>query len=176
MDNLTEQTIPEEIPADPLAPTESDVADTPQPPYADAIPASDSLDAEITPVASSEDPPQERTIDYEALAAEDLVELRRLVPSLRISHIGELPHAVRYGELRDRGLSVEEAFWASCHDAVSGVTSPTYDNRSHLHSAVPRGAAGNPAMMSASELRAAKELFEDLSESEIQKLYSKCRS
>ncbi len=115
-------------------------------------------------------------VDYEELAARDLSELRRLLPSLpRISHIGELPGAARYAELRDRGLSVEEAFWAACHAAMTPPPA-SYDNRSHLHSAVPRGAAGNPAVMSAAELHAAKELFEDLSESEIQKLYSKCRA
>lgn len=118
--------------------------------------------------------PSERHVDYAALAAQDLLEIQRMVPSLRgLSHLGELPNASRYAALRDAGLSVEEAFWAACHTAARTAS---YDNRSHLHSVVPRGAAGNPAMMSASEMAAAKELFEDLSENEIQRLYAKCRA
>ena len=71
------------------------------------------------------------------------------------------------------GLTVEEAFWAACHASVARHV--TYDNRSHLRSSVPRGASGNPTMMTASEMAAAKELFGDLTESEIQILYNKCR-
>ncbi len=115
-------------------------------------------------------------VDYEALAAQDLAEIRRLVPSLsNLAHIGELPGAARYAELRESGLTVEEAFWAACHQSAVR-RSPAYDNRSHLHSAVPRGAAGNPAVMTAAEMHAARELFDDLSESEIQKLYARCRA
>ncbi len=114
-------------------------------------------------------------IDYEALAAEDLATLQKLVPGIsHITHIKDLPGAARYAELRDRGLNAEEAFWAACHASVAPRGG--YDNRSHLRSAVPRGAGGNPAVMTAAEMHAAKELFEDLSESEIQKLYAKCRS
>ncbi|MGN1206849.1 MAG: hypothetical protein ACI4SP_00965 [Eubacteriales bacterium] len=112
--------------------------------------------------------------DYEALAAEDLAEIHRLVPALEgITHLAELPNAVRYAALRDAGLSVEEALWAACHAVVAGRA--PYDNRSHLRSSVPRGAAGNPAAMTASEMQAAKDLFGDLSEAEIERLYLRCR-
>ncbi|MGM9608913.1 MAG: hypothetical protein ACI3XE_01665 [Eubacteriales bacterium] len=112
--------------------------------------------------------------DYEALAAEDLAEIHRLVPALEgVRHLAELPNAVRYAALRDAGLSVEEALWAACHTLVAGRA--PYDNRSHLRSSVPRGAAGNPAAMTASEMQAAKDLFGDLSEAEIQRLYLRCR-
>ncbi len=173
MDNLTESTIllDEPVIEDPAAVTDTTAAPTqeplPSPEETGDISANTDGDA-----APAEDAP----IDYEALASRDLDELRRLVPALRISHIGDLPGATRYAELRDRGLSAEEAFWASCHGIVPGTAPGAYDNRSHLHSAVPRGAAGNPAVMSAAEMRAAKDLFDDLSESEIQKLYTKCRS
>ncbi len=137
---------------------------------------SDAPVSESTVSPEEEPPAEDASIDYEALAAEDLAEIHRLVPSLsHITHLGELPGATRYAELRDRGLGVEEAFWAACHASVAPRPAP-YDNRSHLHSAVPRGASGNPAMMTAAEMHAAKELFDDLTESEIQKLYARCRA
>lgn len=122
------------------------------------------------PLADDRDPAP----DYEALAMEDLAEIHRLVPALNgVKHLAELPNAVRYAALRDAGLSVEEALWAACHTVVAGRA--PYDNRSHLRSSVPRGAAGNPAAMTASEMQAAKDLFGDLSEAEIERLYLRCR-
>ena len=123
------------------------------------------------------DAPQEEApqVDYAAMAASDLTQIRALFPSMgALEHLSEIPNAMRYAALRDAGLTVEEAFWAACHTAVA--KQPSYDNRSHLRSSVPRGAAGNPMMMTASEMAAAKELFGDLTESEIQTLYNKCRS
>lgn len=117
---------------------------------------------------------EEQSVDYEALAAADLAQIRDMFPSMRsFEHLSEIPNAHRYAKLRDAGLTVEEAFWAACHASVARHV--TYDNRSHLRSSVPRGASGNPTMMTASEMAAAKELFGDLTESEIQILYNKCR-
>ncbi len=164
MDNMTNLTPPTDEPT--ITPAEEVLA-TPTPSPAEATPPADPAD-----IAPNEAPPE---VDYDALAAADLEELRRCVPSLAdIQHISEIPGAMRYAELRDMGLGVEEAFWAACHKSVT-PKKPSYDNRSHLHSAVPRGAAGNPAMMTASELAAARDLFGDLSDSEIQKLYARCR-
>ena len=140
------------------------VAETaPEPPGDEPAPAG----AE-EPLADGESP----SPDYKA--AEDLAEIHRLVPALEgVKHLAELPNAVRYAALRDAGLSVEEALWAACHAVVAGRA--PYDNRSHLRSSVPRGAAGNPAAMTASEMQAAKDLFGDLSEAEIERLYLRCR-
>ncbi len=124
----------------------------------------------------TEAPAEAETIDYDRLAEEDLAKIKKLVPALSgITHIGELPGANRYAELRDLGLGVEEAFWAACRGVVGTGRTVHYDNRSHLHSAVPRGVAGNPAVMSAAEMSAARDLFDDLSDAEIQKLYARCR-
>lgn len=55
-------------------------------------------------------------VDYAALAARDLGEIKRLAPALAgLSHLAELPNALRYAALRDAGLSVEEALHAACH-------------------------------------------------------------
>ena len=112
----------------------------------------------------------EDSIDYAALAREDLRTLSEEFPELRgIDSITRLPNALRYGELRDMGLSAREAYLAT------GRIAPKRDNRSHLHSSVPRGAGGGGSSMSYSELCQARELFSSLSDADIQKLYKRVK-
>ena len=114
------------------------------------------------------------TVDYAALAASDLSEIKRLAPALAgLSHLAELPNALRYAALRDAGLSVEEALHAACHAYLAPRAA---DNRAHLRSAVPIGAAGTPSRMTAAEMREARELFGDLTEGEIERLYARCQT
>ena len=105
---------------------------------------------------------------YETRFAEaDLAELKSLFPELAmLKSITMLDDPLRYGALRDLGLSPSEAYLATCKRR-------RYDNRSHLTGLVPRSAAGSVYGMSASELESARELFGSLSDSEIQKLYKK---
>ena len=113
-------------------------------------------------------------VDYAALAARDLGEIKRLAPVLAgLSHLAELPNALRYAALRDAGLSVEEALHAACHAYLAPRAA---DNRAHLRSAVPIGAAGTPSRMTAAEMREARELFGDLTEGEIERLYARCQT
>lgn len=105
--------------------------------------------------------------DYEALAKADVLELKRLFPACRdLSHIGEIDRPLRYAELRDLGLSVEEAFLATNHRRLA----PAPDTRRHIRSAVPRAADGGGSM-NAGERRAARELFSDLSDRELDDLF-----
>ena len=114
------------------------------------------------------------SVDYAALAARDLGEIKRLAPALAgLSHLAELPNALRYAALRDAGLSVEEALHAACHAYLAPCAA---DNRAHLRSAVPIGAAGTPSRMTAAEMREARELFGDLTEGEIERLYVRCQT
>lgn len=113
-------------------------------------------------------------VDYAALAASDLLEIKRLAPALAgLSRLAELPNALRYAALRDAGLSVEEALHAACHAYLAPRAA---DNRAHLRSAVPIGAAGTPSRMTAAEMREARELFGDLTEGEIERLYARCQT
>lgn len=106
--------------------------------------------------------------DYADLAKKDMQELASLFPHLRGKEsVRELENPLRYAALRDLGLSPKEAYLAT-HGSVGG-----YDNRSHLRSAVPRGAASGSDMLGARELEAARELFTGLSDREIQKLYKR---
>lgn len=104
--------------------------------------------------------------EYGRRAEEDARELRAMFPELSaLSGITALPDPIRFAELRDLGLSAREAYLAT-----SGGR--RQDNRTHLHSAYP-SPAHTPAGMSDDELRRARELFSDLSDTEIRKLYKR---
>ena len=104
--------------------------------------------------------------EYGRRAEEDARELRAMFPELSaLSDIAALPDPIRFAELRDLGLSAREAYLAT-----SGGR--RQDNRAHLHSAYPSPAHA-PAGMSDEEMRRARELFSDLSETEIRKLYKR---
>ena len=122
---------------------------------------------------ASENADGDGVTDYAALAADDLRRIKCMAPSLAgLTHLAELPNALRYAALRDAGLSVEEALYAACH---AFVTPQAADNRAHLRSAVPVGAAGTPSRMTAAEMREARELFGDLTEGGIGRLYTRCQ-
>lgn len=135
--------------------------------------AEDTGETRDSDAAAEESAADAAPTDYAALAAEDLREIKRMAPSLAgLTHLAELPNALRYAALRDAGLSVEEALYAACH---AFVTPRAADNRAHLRSAVPIGAAGTPSRMTAAEMREARELFGDLTEGEIERLYARCQ-
>ncbi len=116
------------------------------------------------PPASSQEAEAPQT-DYADLAAQDMAALRRAFPECTdMEGLWQLERPLRYAELRDMGLSPEEAYLATTH------RHPSYDNRRHLQSSVPRAAAG-PTGMSASEMAAARELFEGLTDAELSALY-----
>ena len=107
-------------------------------------------------------------VNYEELARRDLEELTARFPETRIlKSITSLPNALRYAELRDLGLTATEAYLAS------GRLRPASDNRSHLHSQVPKGSSDTGSYMKASELNSAREIFSSLSDAEIQRLYKR---
>ena len=109
--------------------------------------------------------------DYARMAEEDLAEIKRLDPSyLSLTHLSQLPFARRFASLRDLGLSVKEAL------AASNPRFPRENGKSHLRPSVDKGAASARGTLSGEEMRHAKELFSDLNDAEIQKLYRRVRS
>ena len=109
----------------------------------------------------------EEEIDYAKRVEEDLEEIRRQVPTLYgISDISDLKNPLRFGALRDLGLTVKEAFLAS------GGAKAVYDNRAHLTASVPKRASSGMEM-SRKEYEVVKDLFSNLSDSEIKKLYQR---
>lgn len=112
----------------------------------------------------------ENEVDYERIIEDDLAELRAEFPELYgISDITELDNPLRYAALRDLGLSATEAYLAT-------TKRKRHDNRAHLKSAYGRSAAAPTGMMTQRELRDAREIFGNLSDAEIQRLYRKVTS
>lgn len=102
--------------------------------------------------------------DYE----NDVDELSTTFPELAaLSDVSELPSAKRYLELRALGLSCEEAYLATAKRTVAK------DTRSHIVSTVPKGAVAPSCGMNQRELRAAREIFAGMSDTEIRALYNK---
>ena len=154
------------------------VGDPGAPAAADAAPDAGSAETDHTAPTAPDDSQNEQDpaqppandppdTDYAALAAADAQELRRLFVECRdLTHIGELEDPIRYAQLRDMGLSVEEAYLATTRRRAGSVP----DNRRHLSASVPKGAA-KAGVMSVGERRAARELFADLADKEIDELY-----
>ena len=118
--------------------------------------------------------------DFARMAEEDLAEIKRLFPSLSgISHLGEIERASRFGEMREAGFSVEEAFMATNYEKVFEAIvkrARISNGKSHLTSAVPAQSGASDSSMTSEEMRAAKEMFSSLSEKEIHSLYKRAIS
>ena len=107
--------------------------------------------------------------DYEELMRSDLEELKREFPELADTEsLTDIKNPLRYGALRDLGLSPTEAYLAA-RGKVSRA-----DNRAHLLHSVPRHAASG-GIMPHEELDRARELFRDMSDTEIQRLYKRVK-
>ena len=106
--------------------------------------------------------------DVESEVDSDIEELRSVFPELaELGSITELKNPTRYAALRDMGLSVSEAYLAT----TPRVAQP--DNRAHLTSSVPRGAKSPEGPMTKHQLKQARAIFGDMSDSEIYNLYKK---
>ncbi len=108
-------------------------------------------------------------VDYEAMAKEDLSAIKMLSPEFSgVNHLSELPFAHRFAELRELGLSVKEALFAT----LPSLPTPS-SGKEHLRSSVPRAKGAYEGCLSPEEMRAAKDLFYGLSEKEIHSLYAR---
>ena len=126
--------------------------------------------AQKTPATAEPEAEADEAIDYGELERRDVSELKASFPELsELESITELKNPLRYGALRDLGLSPVEAYLAT-----EGVSRRSrYNNRSHLSGSVPAESYGNYIGMTRAELDGAKEIFGDLSDTEIQRLYKK---
>ena len=108
---------------------------------------------------------------FEALLCSDRAVLARRFPErFSAGSVDELPHAVRYGELREAGLSPVEADCASHYESLLEAPKAT-SNRAHLESCIPRTARPAADRMSTADLEMARSLFPSLPDSEIEGLY-----
>ena len=152
------------IEKDDLTPeTKTDGADADGNPEASEI--AESTENDSPAEAEQEQYGEDNSPDYGEIAANDLAELKRTFPELReVNDITELNNPMRYAALRDLGLSAEEAYLATNRQRSS------YDNRAHLTPSVP-GGASVVREMSRNDYDMAREIFSDMSDAEIRKLY-----
>ena len=153
---------------------ESGAVDAMDMPVAEAVPADDgatTAESIAEPMTDTTDATvAEEAIDDEQLMADDLRELKSEFPELSaLSDLAALPNAMRYAALRDLGLTATEAYLATAGKGRKR------DNRSHLVTAVSRSAGAPRNTMSREELAIAKELFRDMSDTQIYDLYRRVK-
>ena len=106
--------------------------------------------------------------DYEEILTSDMEELRESFSELGADFsVTDLKNPIRYGALRDMGLTPREAYLAT------GGRARTQDNRAHLTVSAPTSLAKRSLGSPRAELKIAREIFSDMSEAELQKLYKK---
>jgi len=134
-----------------------------------AVPNEDETEKEEL-VEKPEESDDDSDKDYRELIERDLNSLRESIPELHsLKDISELENPVRYGALRDLGLSPEEAYRATTTRTRVVKT----DNRSHLKSSLPKLAASPTQNISYRDLEAARAIFTGVSDAEIQRLFRK---
>lgn len=116
--------------------------------------------------------------EFEKKARADLAELQAVYPETKgYTDIRQIPNLKRFGELRDLGLSPKEAYSAANPDAIRNNVATAVkkqslqDTKKHLHSAVPKGSRDTAPKMSRAELTLWRELFPELNDKELLKLY-----
>jgi hypothetical protein len=127
----------------------------------------ESTDADM----ATEDTEAEGTEDghddyYSSLAESDVRTLKDSFRELKdLKDLTELENPMRFALLRDAGYSAVEAYLESSRRKKH------QDNRSHLYSSVPISRSKSDISMTREEMEMARDLFPDISDSEIQKLY-----
>ena len=98
----------------------------------------------------------------------DLEELKREFPELSATEsLSDIEGATRYGALRDLGLTPSEAYRATRKSTLRENT------RAHLSPAMPSMAASPNTGISREELRVMRDLFGEMSDGDIRRLYKK---
>ena len=108
---------------------------------------------------------------YRMQAERDLLELQKIDPDAgNYRHLGEMPGALRFAELRGLGLTVKEAYYA-VRGAVDEKPVADRGGRAHLHGSVPGRAASGGNGMTVGEIENARRLFPGLPDREIASLW-----
>lgn len=123
-----------------------------------------------------------REVMMERMIASDMAELHSLFPETKsIAKFEELPNCRRYAELRDKGLSVREAYSAANPEVrretiVNSVKQQTINaSKAHLKSNVPIASRDTSVKITRGEMEQMRELFPDKSDKELVALYKKTR-
>lgn len=116
--------------------------------------------------------------EFEKKMQSDFAEIQREFPETRgLKSLREIENLAKFGRFRDLGLSPKEAYAAANPDSVrKSVAAATKqqslnETKAHLKSAVPAGSKDDGIAISKNELREWRDLFPNLSDKEISKLY-----
>ena len=123
-----------------------------------------------------------REVMMEKMVQSDLNELHTLFPETKgITKFEGIPNCKRYAELRDKGLSVKEAYSAANPDGrreaiVNSVKQQTINaSKSHLKSNVPIASKDTSVKITRGEMAQMRDLFPDKSDKELIALYKKTK-
>ena len=116
--------------------------------------------------------------EFEKKMQSDFAEIQREFPETRgLKSLREIENLARFGRFRDLGLSPKEAYAAANPDSVrKSVAAATKqqslnETKAHLKSAVPAGSKDDGIVISKKELQEWRDLFPNLTDKEISKLY-----
>lgn len=116
--------------------------------------------------------------EFEKKMQSDFAEIQREFPETRgMKSLREIENLAKFGRFRDLGLSPKEAYAAANPDSVrKSVAAATKqqslnETKAHLKSAVPAGSKDDGIAISKKELKEWRDLFPNLSDKEISKLY-----
>ena len=123
-----------------------------------------------------------REVMMERMVANEMKDLHSLFPETKgITKFEDIPNCKRYAELRDKGLTVKEAYYAANpegrREAVAASVKQQAINasKSHLKSNVPIASKDTSVKISRGEMDQMRELFPDKSDKELVALYKKTR-
>lgn len=116
--------------------------------------------------------------EFEKKMLSDFAEIQREFPETRgLKSLREIENLTKFGRFRDLGLSPKEAYAAANPDSVrKSVAAATKqqslnETKAHLKSAVPAGSKDDGIAISKKELSEWRDLFPNLSDKEISRLY-----
>ena len=120
---------------------------------------------------------------YENLKKADLAALHAAYPDTAdLDDIEKMENFRRFGELRDKGLSVKEAYAAANPEAVrksaaeAAKKNSLKGTKAHIGSVVPKGANGDSADMSPKQMKEWREMFPGKTKKEIISLFKRANS
>lgn len=114
--------------------------------------------------------------EAEQILSADLAAIKAEFKSAeKFNSVAEFPNIKKFGEMRDLGLSAVEAFRVAQPDIVAESFAPhaVADSKSHLKSAVPKGARDTSITIPSGELDEYRELFPGKSDAELNALYKR---
>jgi hypothetical protein len=116
--------------------------------------------------------------DANALKADgDVADINKAFPGLGIKTLAGLKNLRRYGELREMGISPVEAFCATnaemLQKSAEQIGAGKATGKAHLQSVAKKTGARAASQMTNAERRAAREMFDEMSDADLEKLYAR---